>query len=573
MTGQASLLLDQLRAARRKRTAPLVLEVDLTQPLVEGVPHDPLTTALSFRKQTLRGTVDALHRAGRDPRVRALVAKVGGNDAMGLARAQELREAVTAFRSGGKPALAWAESFNEFGPGNGAYLLATGFDEIWLQPSGNVGLTGLAAVQLFLRGALDQIDAKARFGQRHEYKNAVNALTESGFTEAHRESLQAVVTAGTGQLVTRIAESRGLGADDVRALVDRGPFLAAEALDAGLVDRLGYRDEVYDEVRRRAGDDADLLFLGRYGRSALEQLTRKVGSGSRDVIGLVHVTGGIHLGRSGGARPLSRRSAGSDTVAAAIRAATLTPEVRAIVLRVDSPGGSYTASDTIWRAVGRARAAGKTVVASMGEVAASGGYFVSMGTHAIVAEPATLTGSIGVLGGKVVLDDLVGRFGVTRDAVSTGEHALLQSSLYDYTDADRERLDAFLDHVYDDFTAKVAEGRRLSRDRVHELARGRVWAGEDAHTHGLVDELGGLTHAIEVAKRYAGIPATVETEVRLFPRSSPIASLMPAQSSEDPAAHAAGVLESGWGTFAGLAARLGLPAYGPLSLPGDWRLR
>ncbi|MQA78723.1 MAG: signal peptide peptidase SppA [Streptosporangiales bacterium] len=573
MTGQASLLLDQLRAARRKRTAPLVLEVDLTQPLVEGVPHDPLTAALSFRKQTLRGTVDALHRAGRDPRVRALVAKVGGNDAMGLARAQELREAVTAFRSGGKPALAWAESFAEFGPGNGAYLLATGFDEIWLQPSGNVGLTGIAAVQLFLRGALDQVNAKARFGQRHEYKNAVNALTESGFTEAHRESVQAVVTAGTGQLVTRIAESRGLGADEVRALVDRGPFLAAEALEARLVDRLGYRDEVYDEVRHRAGDDAELLFLGRYGRSGLEQLTRRVGSGSRDVIGLVHVTGGIHLGRSGGARPLSRQSAGSDTVAAAVRAATLTPEVRAIVLRVDSPGGSYTASDTIWRAVGRARAAGKTVVTSMGEVAASGGYFVSMGTHAIVAEPATLTGSIGVLGGKVVLDDLVGRFGVTRDAVSSGEHALLQSSLYDYTDADRERLDAFLDHVYDDFTAKVAEGRRLSRDRAHELARGRVWTGEDAHTHGLVDELGGLTHAIEVAKRYAGIPATVETEVRLFPRSSPIAQLMPAQSSEDPAAHAARVMASGWGTFAGLAAQLGLPAYGPLSLPGDWRLR
>src|SRR5690606_9876101 len=221
----------------------------------------------------------------------------------------------------------------------------------------------------------------------------VNMLTESGFTEPHRESLEAVVRSGTGQLVDKIAEGRGLAPDDVRALVDRGPLLATEALEARLVDRIGYRDEVYDEVRGRAGDDAELLYLGRYGKSALDQLTRRVGGAGHDAVGIVHVTGGIHPGRRGGVRPLSRQSAGPDTVAAALGAATRTPEVRAIVLRVDSPGGSYTASDTIWREVARARAAGKTVVASMGEVAASGGYFVSMGAHAIVAEPTTLTGS------------------------------------------------------------------------------------------------------------------------------------------------------------------------------------
>lgn len=572
MSNEGSLLIEQLRTARRRRKAPLVLEADLTRPLVEGIPHDPLTAALSFRKHTLRGTVDALHRAGRDPKVRALVAKVGGNTSMGLARAQELREAVLAFRAGGKPAFAWAEAFNEFGPGNGGYLLATGFDEIWLQPSGTVGLTGVAAVQLFLRGALDRADVKPQFGQRHEYKNAVNLLTESEFTGPHRESIEAVVASGTDQLVTKIAEGRDLPAGEVRGLVDRGPLLASEAKDARLVDRLGYRDEVYDEVRQRAGSDADLLFLSRYGRSGLDRLTRRIGGNTHDIVGIVHVTGGIHLGRSGGVRPFSSQTAGSDTVTAALRAAARTPEVRAIVLRVDSPGGSYAASDAIWRAVARARAAGKTIVASMGEIAASGGYFVSMGTHAIVAEPTTLTGSIGVLGGKLVLDDLVGRFGVSRDGIASGEHALLQSSLYEYSDADRERLETWLDHVYDDFTGKVAEGRRLSRDRVHELARGRVWSGADARERGLVDEFGGLAHAIEVAKRYAGIPTSVDAPVRVFPRVSPISQLVPAQSSEDPTAVTAGIRDAGWGVFADLAARLGLPAFGPLSLPGDWRL-
>ncbi|MQA02658.1 MAG: signal peptide peptidase SppA [Streptosporangiales bacterium] len=572
MSTQSSLLLEQLRTAKRRRKAPLVLEVDLTQPLVEGVPHDPLTAALSFRKHTLRGTIDALHRAGRDPRVRALVAKVGGNTPLGLARAQELKEAVAAFRAGGKPAYAWAETFNEFGPGNGGYLLATGFDEIWLQPSGAVGLTGVAAVQLFLREALEQVRAKPQFGQRHEYKNAVNLLTESGFTGPHRESVEAIVTSSTAQLVSGVAEGRDVPAAEVRGLVDRGPLLAAEAHSAGLVDHLGYRDEVYDTVRHRAGSDAELLYLSRYGRSGIDQLTKRVATSDHDAVALVHVTGGIHLGRSGGVRPFSAQTAGSDTVAAAIRAAVRSPEVRAIVLRVDSPGGSYTASDTIWRAVGQARAAGKTVVASMGEVAASGGYYVAMGTHAIVAEPLTLTGSIGVLGGKVVLDDLMRRFGVAREGVTGGEHALLSSPLYEYSDADRDRLNSWLDHVYDDFTGKVAVGRRLSRERVHELARGRVWTGTDAHERGLVDELGGLTHAIEVAKRYAGIPATVLTPVRVFPRISPLTQLLPAQSSEDATAVTASLRTSGWGIFAGVAAQLGLPVFGPLSLPGDWRL-
>ncbi|MGH3322551.1 MAG: S49 family peptidase, partial [Streptosporangiaceae bacterium] len=557
---------------QRRRTAPLVLEADLTGPLVEGVPHGSLAAAAAFRKPTLRETITALRRAGRDPRVRGLVVKLGGTQAMSLPRAEELREAVAAFRADGKPAIAWAETFGEFGPGNGAYYLATGFDQIWLQPSGDVGLTGIALAQFFLAGAFEQADAKVQYSQRYEYKNAANVFTEHGFTDAHREAAGRVVTSATDQLITGIAEARGLTATDVRGVVDRAPLTAADARDAHLIDRVGYRDEVYAAVRAVTGDDAQLLFLHKYGKPRVRQAGRKAVGAGRDAIGLVHVTGGIHLGRSDGTSPFAPRSAGADTVTAALRDAVRSPDVRAIVLRVDSGGGSYAASDTIWRAVARARAAGKTVVASMGQAAASGGYYVAMGAHAVVAEPTTLTGSIGVLGGKIVLDRVLGRAGISRDAITEGEHALMFSSLFEYDDADRRRLEDWLDRVYVDFTAKVAESRHIDPERVHELARGRVWTGADAHERGLVDELGGLTHALEVAKRHAGIPASADTDLRVLPHATPVNRLLPAKSSEDPGAAAARLRVSGWGVFAGLTARLGLPAYGPLSLPGDWRL-
>ncbi|HMA47448.1 MAG TPA: S49 family peptidase, partial [Frankiaceae bacterium] len=484
MASVAKDLVRELAEAKARRTAPLLLELDLTLGLFDGVVTDPVGMALAYRKTSLRDVVDGLRRAGSDPRVRGLVARVGG-PRTGLARAQELRDAVLAFRRAGKPAVAWAETLGEHGVGTVPYYLASAFDEVWLQPSGHLNLTGVAVEVPFLRDALAKAGITPEIGRRHKYKGFPDTLLERGFTPAHREATERVVASVADQVVAGIAEGRRLPPERVRALVDQGPLLAREAVDAGLVDRLAYRDEVYDEVRRRLGADVRLRYVGRYRKAAGDgRWAGRLPPRPKDTIALVHVTGAIRLGRSGRS-PLTGTAAGSDTVAAALRRATRDDDVKAIVLRVDSPGGSYVASDTIWRQVVLARRAGTPVVVSMGNVAGSGGYFVSTAADVIVAEPGTLTGSIGVFAGKQVLSGLLGKLGVTRDSVAVGEHALMFSTQRGFSEGEWERLNRWLDVVYDDFTAKVAQGRRLSRAQVEQVARGRVWTGADARERGL----------------------------------------------------------------------------------------
>ena len=555
------------------RGAPLVLELDLTEPVLEAAPSDPLGQALARRRLALPDLLRRLRRAGGDKRVVALVAKLGA-DRLALATAQELRAAVLALRAGGTWTVAWAESLGELSPANVSYYLATAFEEVWLQPSGDVGLTGVAVEVPFLRDALDKAGISPEISQRYEYKNAANLFNERGFTAAHREATERLVAASAEQLVRGIAEQRRLPEQQVRDLLDRGPLTAEEARAGGLVDRIGYRDEVYADVRARAGRSAQLRFVNRYatkpgsGDGPLRALARR-----RSIVALVHGTGPVRLGRSGRSRlPGGGTSMGSDTVGAALRAAARAEDVRAVVLRVSSPGGSYAASDAIWREVAQVRAAGKPVVVSMGDVAASGGYFVAMGADAIVASPATVTGSIGVLGGKQVFDRLLARVGVRVEAVAEGEHARFFSPRTSYSAGERDRLERWLDAVYDDFTAKVAVGRGLTRAQVHEVARGRVWTGADALSHGLVDELGGLERAVELAAERAGTRPGAGVELRTYPKVSPLERLRPPQSSEDPAAAATGYLD-GWGSLAGIAAWLGLPAAGPLVLPGPWTVR
>lgn len=534
----------------------VVLELDLTEAPAEAGPADPLGMLRARRRPTMRAVVDGLADAATDPDVAGLLVRVGGP--LPLARAQELRDAVVAFRAGGKPAVAWAESFGEGGPGTAAYVLATGFGEIWLQPSGELGLTGVAAETTFLRGAFDKAGLEPQFAQRHEYKNAVDRLVRHGFTEAHQEAVTRLVESAYEQVVATVAAARGLSPERVRELVDAAPLAADEARAAGLVDRVGYRDEVYAAVR----GDADLLFLSRYRRDnpVLSRVKRR----AKPVVALVGVTGAITTGRSRRS-PLSPDSgAGSDTVTAALRAAGRDDDVRAVVLRVDSPGGSYVASDSIWREVGQLREAGKPVVASMGDVAGSGGYFVAMAAETIVAQPGTLTGSIGVFSGKVVADALLERLGIGTGAVVLGRNARMFSARAGFDEAQWTRLETWLDRVYADFVGKVAQSRGISAERAHELARGRVWTGADAYERGLVDELGGLRRAAELARERAGLPA--DAELRRYPRVGPLDRIAPAKSSEDPTA--AGVqLWSGWGSLAATAAHLGLAPGGPLAMP------
>jgi len=568
-------LAEQVSRLRQRQTGPLILELDLTDGLPEGPVTDPVSAIMSRRKIRLPDVLEGLRRARQDDRVRALVVKVGGSG-IGLARMQEIREAVGAFRESGKLAVAWAETFGEFTGGNVPYYLATAFDRIYLQPSGTVGLTGITVEQVFLHDALAKIGVGFQSAKRHEYKSAADNLTESGFTGPAREASERLAASIAEQISAAIAERRGKSAADARALLDRGPFLAADALAEGLVDALGYRDEVYADVRKEAGPDAALQYVARYQRShLLAQRARQLPKPRERFVAVIYASGPIKSGRSTRS-PLGGSAMGSDTVAAALRSALSDERVRAVLLRVNSPGGSATASDTIWREVVRLRAAGKPVVVSMSDVAASGGYYIAAAADVIVAQPGTITGSIGVIMGKPVLEDALHRVGVTTDSVSVGAGATMLSPFHPFTEDEWSRINVWMDAIYRDFTEKVASGRQMPVERVHEVARGRVWTGADAAQNGLVDELGGMRAAAEIARRRAGLP--VDAPLRIYPRLTPLDQLRPPESSESrPAAAASlglGLAEafSGWGPAWRLAAYAGLSPYGPLMLPGSWTI-
>lgn len=509
-----------------------LLEADFETGVLEYVPVDPLAQLLNEDVPVVRDLVEALERGAEDERVVGLIARVGSSG-MGLAKLQELRDAVEAFSASGKPTVAWSETLGEFGPGTGAYYLATAFDEIYLQPSGDVNLTGFAVESPFIRGTLDKLGVMPRMDHRYEYKNAMNMFTEEKLTEPHREALQALIDSWYEQLVQGIAEGRGKDPEAVRALIDRGPFLGPEALEAGLVDGLAYRDEVYANMKQRVGEDSELLYLYPY----LKRAGRPHAEG--ETVALIYGVGGVARGSSHFDPLNGSMTMGSDSVTAAFREAIDDDKVRAIVFRVDSPGGSYVASDAIWRETVRAKEAGKPVIVSMGDVAGSGGYFVAMHADKVVAQPGTITGSIGVLGGKMVTREMWKKIGITFDGVQIGANSTIYSGLEDYSEDGYERFQAWLDRVYEDFTAKVAEGRGLPLETVREVAKGRIWTGEEAKRLHLVDEVGGFPVALDLAREAAGLEPDAKVHLKLYPKpQSPLSQIFgePAANSEERAA-------------------------------------
>jgi protease-4 len=489
----------------------VILEVDFERATIETIPDDPVAELMLKDALPIRDVVDALDKAGTDRRVKALVARIGAGG-MGMAHTQEIRDAVARFRASGKPAFAWAETFGEFSAGNGGYYLATAFDEIYLQPSGDIGLTGLWYETPFARGTLEKLGVVPRMDQRYEYKNAMNMYTERSLTDAHREALGRVMESHFEQLLEGIASARGLEVEQVRALFDRGPFYGAEALEEGLVDGLAYRDEVYAKVREQAGARAQTLYLASY----LERAGRPHNRGQ--TVALIHGYGAVMRGRSGYSPLDGSVVMGSDTVAAAFRSAIADRRVKAILFRVDSPGGSYVASDTIWRETIRARQAGKPVIVSMGNVAGSGGYFVAMAADKIVAQPGTITGSIGVLGGKMLTSGFWEKLGLSWDDVHTSANSSQWSGTHDYTESGYERFQAALDRIYEDFTSKVAEGREpLEQADVLEIAKGRIWTGADALELGLVDALGGYDVALSLVREALDVGDDAPLRIRVIP--------------------------------------------------------
>lgn len=501
-----------ITAARRTPSisSEVVLEWEIDEPLVEAHPEESLAGLFGRSKPTVRDVVEALERAAKDGRVKGLVAHISESPGS-MAAVQELRDAVRAFRKSGKKAIAYADTYGEMGPGNGAYYFASAFDEVYVQPSGEVGLTGFAAETPFAKDALAKLGVKPQFGQRYEYKNAPNSFTEQGYTAAHREATEKYVGSLFSQLLSGVAQDRKLKEEEVRGWVDHSPLSGEQALAAKLVDGLLYRDEVYAKVREWS-DDADLLYVGPY----LKRSAPREHAGPR--IALIYGVGAVVRGK-GDSHPLSDEgNMASESVSAAFRAAVDDDEVKAIVFRVDSPGGSYIASDTIRREVQRARARGKPVVVSMAGLAASGGYFVAMEADRIVAQPGTLTGSIGVYGGKMVTAGLWEKLGVNWETIAFGKNANMMSSDQDFTPEQRALFDASLDRIYQDFTAKAAAGRKLPVERLREVAKGRVWTGEDAKGLGLVDVLGGYPAALALAQELAKLPKDATPQIQVFPR-------------------------------------------------------
>jgi protease-4 len=551
-------------ASHVRDDTPILLELDLTQPLIDAEPDDPITKVRSRGKPRLRTVLRALHEAGDDPRVAGLIARVGGS-AIPLAIAEEIRAGVQAFTASGKPAVAWAETFGEASSGTVPYYLATGFSEIWLQPSGELSLVGLMTEVTFLRGALDKLGVEPQLDKRREYKNAADRIMRTEFTPAHHEAADRLTESAWEHVAAAIAAARGMTSEQLNALVDKAPMSGAQSTESGLIDHRGYRDEVYAAIRRKVGGDIRLLLAGRWSpKQPLQARAAKVViSRNQPVVALIEAHGAIVTGRNR-RDPMNGQQMGSDSISAAFRAARSDDKVRAVVFRVDSPGGSYVASDTIWREVGLTSAAGKPVVVSMGTMAGSGGYFVSIPADVIVAQPTTLTGSIGVFGGKLVVTELMEKVGLATGAVSRGARARMFSTRVGFSDDERGRISDWLDEVYADFVNKVADARGMTTDAVHEIARGRVWTGVDASGNGLVDVLGGMREATAIARERAGLP--VDAPVRAAIRLPLLKKVRAPRSSDDPRAMATAV--NGWGDFASIAASLGLPAAGPLLMPG-----
>ena len=492
---------------------PIVLSVDLRDVPSESTSSGLLHGGLFHGSRDIVGTIELLWQAADDPRVVGLFVDIGDESA-GLARVQELRDAIAHFRGKGKFAIGFAESLGSGGKHFADYYLASALEQIWLQPSGGFAVAGIAVETPFLKTGLDRLGVQVEGGKRYQYKSAPDSFLETGYTSPARENLQQLLASLYGQFISDVARERHLEPAKLSQLIDTIPFDSEKARQEGLVDRVGYRGDALDEVATRAGKSRDLVSLSDY--AADETRPRPHG----EVVALVRVSGAITSG-PGGDGPLDDEiGALAEDVIDALDQAARAKEVRAIVLRIDSPGGTYPAADAIADAVARARSAGKPVIVSMGDVAASGGYLAAIRADVIVAQPTTITASIGVFSIWPVASELLTSLGIRVERLAIGTNAGMYSVFQAPTPAQRAAVARELDRVYAEFTRQVGEARKLEGPKLDAAARGRVLSGSDAKNAGLVDELGGLQLALNIAKAKAGIDESRQVELHRFPPES-----------------------------------------------------
>jgi protease-4 len=488
----------------------MVLTLDMRKALPDQHVTNPFAAAAG--KLSVIDVVAALARAETDDRVKGLYIRVGG-EGIPSAQAEELRDAIKSFRAKGKFVIAHAQAF--YTNGMGDYYLASAADQIWMQPVSEMNTAGVATTSIFLKGLLDKISAVPEFTQRYEYKNAANMFTQSDYTPAHREASYRLIESIFESATAGMAAERKMTRDQVVALINGAPYLTQEAIDKKLVDKQGYDDEAENAAIARAGGKAELKKLSEY---FLAVGNPWIGAG-RPTIALIQGEGEINDGESQSSAFGGDTSMGGDTIAKAFRDATEDKDVKAIIFRVNSPGGSAIASDQILDAIKKAQKAGKKVIVTMGEVAASGGYYVSLAADKIFAHQTTITGSIGVLSGKIVTSGSWALLGVNLKPLGIGENALMQSGVQPFTQPQWDQFNRSVDQIYADFTAKVAAGRKMPIEKVRDIAKGRVWSGADAKPRGLVDEFGGFRAALEATRAMAGIPADTEINLKTFPRA------------------------------------------------------
>lgn len=491
-------------------TTDSVLQLDLRRGLSDQDPDNPFAF-LGGKTLSVVSIAQTLHRAESDPRVKGLLIRLpeGG---MTPAAADEIRLAVKAFRASGKPVLAHSQGLYASGITTATYMLGSSTGDFWMQPGAALQSTGIATDETFFKRFFDKWKIHSDYQQRYEFKNAVNPFLYSDFTPAHREAELGWLTSVYTSEIGAAAADRRQSPAQLRATLEAGPYAAEDARAHGLIDQIGQVEQAEKAIRAKAGG-AELVDLANYKASAA------LGSVTGPTIAVIGAEGDITTGASKGSGFSQSAGIYSDDVAKAFQEAIDDKDVKAILFRVSSPGGSDTASEQILAGVRAAKAAGKPVVVSMGTYAASGGYWISSEATKIIAEPTTLTGSIGVFGGKFALADALGGFGVDQRSIGVGgDFAGAFTSGQPFTSAQRAQVSAWMDRIYAGFIQRVAEGRRLPVERVQQIAKGRVWTGAQAKELGLVDGLGGFYDAVRETKRLIGLQPTDRVQLRTMPQ-------------------------------------------------------
>jgi protease-4 len=485
--------------------------------LAESAGGPSLTQPLLRPSTTFTELINRLTEAAKDKHVKGFVVRLQ-DESLAPAQLQELRDTLATFRAAGKFTYIYADDYGGSSSGMGAYYLASAFGQVWLQPMGEVSINGVAAEVPFFKGILDKVGVEAEFSRKGTYKSMPESLTLTGMSAPNREMTTGMVNDLADQLIAGIAASRSMTAEAVKQLVDNAPYSGDEAKKLKLIDKIGYYDQMLEEAKRKAGvRDGGTLSLSDY-ESHDEPKTKSrialiIGAG--DIVSYKDT----HAGLSGSDMP-------ADKIARAFEDARKDKNVVAVVFRIDSPGGSPEAAETIRHAIVETQQKGKPVIVSMSGYAASGGYWIASPADKIVAEPATITGSIGVFGGKFVLAGLWQKLGVHWDSVAVGDNARMWSSNAVFTDLQRQHFESLLDDIYQGFIARVAQGRKLTPAQVESVAEGHVWTGRQAKDRGLVDELGGLDKAVVLAKAAAKINPAQEIPLERFPaKKSPLEEL------------------------------------------------